>query len=113
NNFAVLEQENISQGAYLSKLKTDLSDYQLQMKLLDAAALGQDAGRPEATNTTDALFDSLRNSVSTDSGRLEAVRQIELLKAQRERLSKYLRPQHPKIVKLDEDIARSQKLIDV
>ncbi|HEY4415703.1 MAG TPA: polysaccharide biosynthesis tyrosine autokinase [Verrucomicrobiae bacterium] len=115
NNFAVLQQESTVAGAYLSKLKTELSDYQLQMKLLDAAALTQDqtAPRPEATNTTDALYDSLRDSVSTDSGRLEAVRQIELLKQQRARLSKYLRPQHPKIVKLDEDIARSQKLINV
>jgi len=115
NNFAVLQQESTIAGAHLAKLKTELSDYQLQLKLLDAAALTQDqaAPRPEATNTTDALFDSLRDSVSTDSGRLEAVRQIELLKQQRARLSKYLRPQHPKIVKLDDEIARSQKLIDV
>ena len=112
NNFAVLEQANVTQGAYLSKLKTDLSDYQLQMKFLDAAALDQSAAHPGTTNTTDALFDSLRNS-ATDSGRLEAERQLELLKAQRKRLSKYLRDQHPKIVKLDEDIARSQKLIDL
>ncbi len=112
NTFAVLEQESTVAGAFLAKLKTDLSDYQLQMKLLDAAALNQDLTRPGVTNT-DALFDSLRETVSTDSGRLEASRQVELLKAQRARLSKYLRPEHPKIVKLDEQIAHSQKLVDL
>jgi capsular exopolysaccharide synthesis family protein len=35
------------------------------------------------------------------------------LKIQRDRLSKYLRPKHPKIVKLDEEIARGEQLQEV
>jgi polysaccharide biosynthesis transport protein len=116
NNFAVLQQENLIEGSYLGKLKTELYDYQLQMELLDASALEQDSVLAGATNAVDSLFETLHNSSSTTSstaGRYDAVRQIELLKLDRQRLSKYLRPQHPKIVKLDEEIARSQKLIDV
>ena len=115
NNFAVLQQASLVEASYLAKLKTELSDYQLQIKLLTATALDQNSVRPNATNTTDSLFDSLRDSMTSASvsGRQDANRQIELLKVQREKLSKYLRPLHPKIVKLDEDIAKSQKLIDV
>jgi polysaccharide biosynthesis transport protein len=116
NNFAVLQQENLIEGSYLGKLKTELYDYQLQMELLDASALEQDSVLAGATNAVDLLFETLHNSgsaTSSTAGRYDAVRQIELLKLDRQRLSKYLRPQHPKIVKLDEEIARSQKLIDV
>src|SRR6185503_6068951 len=42
-----------------------------------------------------------------------AFRELELLKLQRARLSRYLRPKHPKIVKLDADIERAEKLIDI
>ncbi len=115
NNFVVLQQNSVVEANYLAKLQTELSDYKLQVKLLDATALDQDSKRSQGTNSTDALFDSLRNAVQSpsSSGRQEAMRQIELLKARREKLSKYLRPEHPKMVKLDEDIARSQKLVEV
>ena len=36
-----------------------------------------------------------------------------MLRMERERLSKYLRPEHPKIVKLDAEIERSEKLNDL
>ena len=42
-----------------------------------------------------------------------AFRELELLKLQRAKLSRYLRPKHPKIVKLDADIERAEKLIDI
>jgi len=116
NNMAVLEEESTIEASYLSKLKTELSDYQLEVRLLAARELEQDSGSQMATNDSDTIFDSLRNSgsgVSSTSGRLNADKEIELLKLDRERLSKYLLPKHPKIIKLDEDIARSQRLIDV
>lgn len=116
NNFAVLVQESTIEASYLAKLKTELSDYQLQMKMLDARELEMEAGHLGPTNASDTIFDSLRGSgaaVSSTSGRLDANRQIELLKLERDRLAKYLRPKHPKMVKLDEEIARSQKLIEV
>jgi hypothetical protein len=42
-----------------------------------------------------------------------AQKEVELLKAQRARLSEYLRPKHPKIAKLDADIERAQKLLEL
>jgi len=114
NNFAVLQQASMVEAGYLAKLKTELSDYQLQTNLLAATKLDHKSSRPGGTNQT---FEPLRNESGSqsqyNSGSEEAVRQIELLKAQREKLSKYLRPQHPKIVKLDSDIAQAQQLVDI
>ncbi len=116
NNFAVLQEESTIEAAYLAKLKTELSDYQLQYKLLAARELEVDSGRSGTTNSADTIFASLRtgNSLAAPaSGRLDADKEIELLKLQREKLAKYLQPKHPKMVKLDEDIARARKLLDV
>jgi succinoglycan biosynthesis transport protein ExoP len=115
NNFAVLQEESSIEASYLVKLKTELSDYQLDTQLLAARELEADSGLPEATNS-DIIFPSLLNSgssVSSASGRMDAQKQIELLQLERDRLSKYLLPKHPKMVKLDEDIARAQKIVDV
>jgi capsular exopolysaccharide synthesis family protein len=116
NNFAVLQEENAVEASYLAKMRTELSDYQLEMQLLAARALDADSGAPGATNDSDTIFQSLNGSgsgASSTSGRMDAEQQIELLKADRERLSKYLLPKHPKMVKLDEQIAHAQKLLDV
>lgn len=116
NNMSVLEEESTIEASYLSKLKTELSDYELEVKLLAARELEADANGRGGTNASDTIFDSLRNSgtaVSSTSGRLTADKEIDLLKLDRERLSKYLLPKHPKIVKLDEDIAHGEKLLEV
>ncbi len=115
NNFAVLQEESTIEASYLAKLKTELSDYQLQMKLLAARELEGAWDSGNTNNTSDKLYESLRSSGVGDtsaSGRQDANREIELLQLQRERLAKYLRPKHPKMVKLDEEIARAQKLAD-
>lgn len=116
NNFAVLQQESSIDATYLAKLKTDLSDYQLQFKLLAAreleAASGGAAGSPSSASAMSSPGDSGFAARSTND-RLDASRQVELLKLERERLAKNLRPTHPKMVKLDEEITRAQKLIEV
>jgi capsular exopolysaccharide synthesis family protein len=116
NNFAVLQEESTIEASYLVKLKTELSDYQLEYQLLAAKELETDSGQSEATNNSDTIFNLLSSSGSpapVSSDRMDASKQIEMLKLDRERLSKYLLPKHPKMVKLDEEIARAQKLLDV
>ena len=48
--------------------------------------------------------------VTAPSPRLDAQKQIELLKADRERLSQYLLPKHPKMVRLDLDITNAANI---
>jgi len=74
----------------------------------------------EAAGASTNVIASRTNSVGSDSriesGNAEvqsAVRDLAILKMQREKLSKYMRPKHPKIVKLDGDIEKSQKVIEM
>jgi predicted nucleic acid-binding Zn-ribbon protein len=116
NNFAVLQEESTIEATYLVKLKTELSDYQLEIQLLAAKELEADSGQSgQPTPVTRFL---IRCAVpapraTSSSGRMDAEKQIEMLKLDRERLAKYLVPKHPKMVKLDEDITHAQKLLDV
>lgn len=51
--------------------------------------------------------------VASQAEYLKTKQQIALLKSQKSELGEFLRPKHPKIVLLDEDIARKEKLLDV
>lgn len=117
NNLAILQEEGTIAGGYLARLKTQLSDYQLESQLLEATALEQDLNGAGTTNYAGSLIDSLSGQNSAPSaatvGRQSAFQQVELLKIERAKLSKYLRPKHPKIVKLDADIERGQKLLEL
>ena len=117
NNLAILQEEGTIAGGYLARLKTQLSDYQLESKLLEATALEQDLNGVGTTNFAGSLLAALSGQNSAPSqataARQSAYQQVELLKIERAKLSKYLRPKHPKIVKLDEDIEKGQKLLEL
>lgn len=119
NNLAILQEEGTIAGGYLARLQTQLSDLKLESQLLEATALEQDqAAAAGNTNTPGSLLDAVRAAGSAASSpaiteRQTAFQELELLKIQREKLSKHLRPKHPKIVKLDSDIERGQKIIQL
>jgi capsular exopolysaccharide synthesis family protein len=117
NNLAILQEEGTVAGGYLEKLQTQLSDYQLESQLLEATALEHGLNEEGNNNFTGSLFDSLREQNAGPSavatGVQSAYQQVELLKLEREKLSKYLRPKHPKIVKLNEEIGQAQKVLEI
>ncbi len=108
NNLAILQEEATVAGSYLTRLKTQLSDLQLEARLLDAATnnpgLVMNGTVPGTSDMTSAP------SAGAASDQQSPRYQIELLKMQRARLSKYLRPKHPKIIKLDAEIERAEEL---
>ncbi len=67
------------------------------------------------TNLANPLFERVEQSgpgASPIAQSQDAYQQLQTLKQQRDRLSKYLRPAHPKIAKLDEQITNVQMQID-
>jgi polysaccharide biosynthesis transport protein len=117
NNLAILQEEGTVAAGYLARLKTQKSDLQLEAQLLEATRADQDWASPGQTNAVGILSESVNNQTASSmlaaNDRHSARKEVELLKAQRERFSKYLRPKHPKIVKLDNDIQRAQKLLEL
>ena len=118
NNFAILQQEGAIAGGYLATLKTKLSDLELEDRLLKATALDQNGAASGTTNASSARVDAASAMGSAPptgapSERQTAFKELELLKIQRAKLSRYLRPKHPKIAKLDADIERGEKLLEI
>ena len=62
--------------------------------------------QPPANNTPSTLG-------GFETAYLQAKQQILMLKAQRDELSQFLRPKHPKIIAMNEEIARQENLLDI
>jgi len=110
NNLAILQEEATVAGSYLTKLKTQLSDLQLGSPAPGRRNQQSGFGRRDSlvtSETTSARF------AGAASDQRSSLNEIELLKMEREKLSKYLRPKHPKIVKLDADIERAGQLQEI
>ncbi len=108
NNLAILQEEATVAGSYLTKLKTELSDLQLEARLLDAATNNPDLAASGMFGATSDMPSASSAGAAPDQQ--SPRNQVALLKLEREKLSKYLRPKHPKIVKLDADIERAEQL---
>jgi polysaccharide biosynthesis transport protein len=108
NNLALLREEATITGSYLAKLKTELSDLQLEARLLNATNNSPDPGTTGTVASPSDINPALPASAVPEHQ--SAAKELELLKMEREKLSKYLRPEHPKIVKLDAEIERAERL---
>jgi capsular exopolysaccharide synthesis family protein len=118
NNMVIMEEEGKTAGSYLIKLQSELSDLELESKLLDATAAQREADASQNTNSpSDSAFDPQESGASfataSSSDHLSPDEEIQLLKSERAKLSENYRPKHPKIVKLDAQIERDEKIIEM
>jgi capsular exopolysaccharide synthesis family protein len=118
NNVAVLEEQAKAAGVYLTQLLAALSELQLQYQLLEANSAEQPWGWAVITNTLAGAAELRRPgsfvplSPSLPPEFVGAQQELEKARIMRLRLGKHLRPEHPKMVKLDEQIAQSEKLVE-
>jgi capsular exopolysaccharide synthesis family protein len=108
NNLAVLQQQSAAAASYLSRLTTQLSDLQLELNMIESEAVSTNdleiAGHDALPRTANgALPPELQN----------ARQQIEILKFERDELGRYLRPEHPKMQKLTDDITRAESMVTI
>lgn len=119
NNIGFLEEEGNSAGVYLSGLNRQLADLKTEYALLGLLDVDQtlDRVQSKAPQGSDDSSGSGRLATTMSAyGPLadyqNAKQQLELLKAERDDFSTYLRPKHPTIIALDEQIARGERLIE-
>jgi capsular exopolysaccharide synthesis family protein len=119
NNMAILQEEGTIAGGYLERLQTELSDLQLESQLLKATEEEQKAATPGNLSAGRDAVDLMKNPGSTtgssaaNNAQMTPWQEVELLKIQRDKWSKIYRPKHPKMVALEEQIARGEKLIEL
>jgi succinoglycan biosynthesis transport protein ExoP len=122
NNIGFLQQEGNSAGDYVAKLNRQLADLKTQYNLLNSLNVDQiiDLNQRDpskaadfAAHATDADLQNLNEGgLQPEAQYIQAKQQLELLKAQRDGLTKVLRPKHPQVVELDEKIEQQKTVIE-
>ena len=119
NNLAVLTEESTVAANYLAKLKVQLAELKLEARLADLISTNQVFYQFEKTNGPLVELDGRKLNEITVAGvtlpadHAATRQQVALLRLQRAQLVVNLRGQHPKIIKLDEDIGRFERWIEV
>ncbi|HJT44991.1 MAG TPA: hypothetical protein VJ721_01850, partial [Chthoniobacterales bacterium] len=124
NNIGFIQEEGNSAAAYLVRLNREYASLKTEYDLLNLLDLDQNLDRAQnkaavADNGSNADANGGDDKglpfsdVGPEGDYLKAKQALQLLKAERDTLSKDLRPKHPKIIKLNDDISKEEKLIDL
>ncbi len=117
NNIGFIQEEGNSAAAYLVRLNQQYASLKTEYDLLSLLDLDQNLDRtkntrPDPAAGTQPAEDQASGMPFSDVGPegdyLQAKQQLQLLKAEKDTLSKDLRPRHPKIIKLNDEIAKQK-----
>jgi polysaccharide biosynthesis transport protein len=121
NNVGYLEQEGNSAGAYLATLNRQLADLKTQYELLASLDIDQILEKTQkesaqagdiAARAVDPDSESLfGNALQPEGEYLQAKQRLSLMKAQRDEFAKVLRPKHPQMIELAQEISLQETLI--
>src|SRR2546423_6222935 len=118
NNIGFIQEDSTSAAAYLVKLNQQYAQLKTEYDLLNLLDLDQNLDRAQSKmETAGAQGDNQGglpfSDVGPEADYLKAKQQVQLLKAERDTLAKDLRPNHPKIIKLNDEIRKQDKLIEL
>jgi uncharacterized protein involved in exopolysaccharide biosynthesis len=122
NNIGFIQEEGNSAAAYLVRLNQQYAQLKTEYQLLETLDLDQNLDRgqagkaePNASPGADGAAGEQQGMPFADVGPegdyLKAKQTLQLLRAERDTLSKDLRPRHPKIIKLNDEISKQENLI--
>jgi capsular exopolysaccharide synthesis family protein len=113
NNLGSLKEEGNSAAVYLSKLKLQLAELKTEYSLLERLDIDQNLERRSATPETGApAQDSPLTAFGPAAEYVKGRQQLQILEVERQQLARVMRPKHPDMMRLDEEIARVKSLID-
>ena len=123
NNIGFIQEEGNSAAAYLVRLNQQYAQLKTEYDLLSLLDLDQNLDRtkgqsdsattPGAQPTDEKAPGMAFSDVGPEGDYLKAKQNVQLLKAERDTLAKDLRPKHPKILKLNDEITKQEKLIEL
>jgi succinoglycan biosynthesis transport protein ExoP len=121
NNIGFIQEEGNSAAQYLVRLNQHYAQLKTEYDLLNLLDLDQNLDRAQNKSVDSAVSAGPApdnqglpfSDVGPEGDYLKAKQQVQLLKAERDTLAKDLRPNHPKIIKLNDEIVKQEKLIDL
>jgi polysaccharide biosynthesis transport protein len=118
HNIGFIQEEGNSAAAYLVKLNQQYASLKTEYDLLSLLDLDQNLDRQQAAPKPSETATAVQPDegmpfadVGPEGEYLKAKQAVQLLKAERDTLAKDLRPKHPKIIKLNDEIDKQEKLI--
>jgi capsular exopolysaccharide synthesis family protein len=116
NNIIFLQEQGNYVGSYLVDLNKQLAELKKESQLLDLMNIDQTLERQaqgvEGAPTKDGSG-SAALMEGPQSEFIQTKRQLQRSKARLEQMSKYLRPKHPKILALKDDITRNERKLEI
>lgn len=119
NSVVWLQEQGNSAGNFLAGLQQRLAALKSERALLESLTLEQNLERNHADGTTAPVAESsgglsqLANFAWSDSDFFRTRQQLLLLKAEKEELGRDLRPKHPRMIALNEEIDRRERLLAI
>ncbi len=112
NNIGFLKEDGNSAANYLSILNRRLDEFKTEFNLLQLLDLDQVIDKPSSGGDgTQGRMESLASTPGPLAEYLKAKQTINQLKADRQELLQTLKPKHPAIVTLDEQIAKNEAML--
>ena len=115
HNVAALEEEGNIAAKNLAQLNQTLAKLKMELQLLSQLDVDQNIERKQQSATANANGDNAADQNSAPSGAEveypKAKMQMQLLKAEKDRRARYMRPKHPFMVQLDAAISEQESLI--
>jgi capsular exopolysaccharide synthesis family protein len=111
NNIGFLHEEGNSAGVYLAGLSRQLAELKTEYDLLALLDLDQNVDRQQSADRA-AKDNTSMASFGPMGDYQKAKQQVQAIKAERDSLSRYLRPKHPMMVALTDEIQKGEKLIE-
>ncbi|HRT09799.1 MAG TPA: polysaccharide biosynthesis tyrosine autokinase [Candidatus Paceibacterota bacterium] len=111
NSIVLLQDQGNSAANYLVALNQRLAALKSEHALLQTLTLDQNVERERPIAS--ALPSETGRTREGENDYLKAKQQLLLLKAEQEELGQYLRPKHPKMIAMSEEIARRERLLEI
>ncbi len=119
NTVVLLPEQGNTVANYLATLNQRLSETKSEYELLRTLTLDQNVERRQELTTPAPTANDQTNAPPATSATqrekeyLQAKQQILLMKAELEDLGKYLKPKHPKVIALKEEIVQRENLLEI
>jgi len=120
NSVVLIQEQGGSAANYLVTLNRRLAEMKTEHQLLKTLNLEQSLELQKAKPALAANADSNDSSngdasklITTGSDYLKVKQKLHLLKAQEKEMSEHLRPKHPKMTALTDEIAQQERLVNI
>lgn len=118
SNIVFIQEQGAAAGAYLAELKRGLAEFNTELRAL--ASLSKDENEVEDDLLAEQIEMSLdanaENANNADEGNLSFIESKELidqLRADLEEFSIYMKPKHPKVINLKNQIERTENQLSI